>query len=211
MATSNNGKTAQDLLDRVLLGKPDETKAKVLELVLRLDISPQDELFLIMIAFNHLQILIEDAPHDWQALFIEFQGELAEWSDINLETLNSLIRKAENEQILAETSKSLVNALINSTASWNKLAATWEKSPPTSTDSKLTSRIRELSEQLQNIQASQSQVMDRLMRLQHGMSRNLNTKVTLPAWVLFLMTALTISSFYNYTLLNSISERLAQR
>lgn len=73
---SSNGKTAIDLLDRVLLGKPDETKAKVLELLLRLGISPEDELFLVMIALGQLQVLVEDTPNDWQALFVKFQEEL---------------------------------------------------------------------------------------------------------------------------------------
>lgn len=208
MATSNNGKTAQDLLDRVLLGKPEETKAKVLELVLRLGINPQDELFLIMIALNHLQVLIEDAPHDWQALFIEFSGELAEWSEVNRATLDSIIRKAEHEEILAKTSQQLVTSLSDLTAFSKELMKRLGNSPPLSSSSTQTLPVREFSDQLQNIIHTQNQVTDRLNRIQHASSQRSNTKATLPPWLLFLLAMLTISSFYNYNLLNNIHERL---
>lgn len=208
MINSSNGKTAQDLLDRVLLGRSDETKAKVLELVLRLGISPDDELFLVMIALNHLQVLIEDAPRDWQALFIDFQGELAEWSEINLDTLNSLIRKAENEQQLANISQSLVSALINSTDSWNKLASALEKSPLPSPSSKPTSPTPELLAQLQSVTQGQNQLKDQLTRQLHAMSQKLNVSVTLPAWLLMLLVALTTVNFFNAGSLHKLHERL---
>ncbi|KAB8333620.1 hypothetical protein SD80_012560 [Scytonema tolypothrichoides VB-61278] len=209
MPATNNGK-AQDLLDRVLSGKPDETKAKVLDLVLRLGINPQDELFIIMIALNHLQVLVEDAPQDWQTLFLDFQGELEEWSTINIETLNSLIRKSEQERILAETSQLLVSALTNSTESWNRLSGTLETSPLLSKSSMLISSIHELSEQLQSIQSAQNKQGQMITRLQHAMTTKSSVKLHLPPWLAILLGVLTISSIYNYLLLNAINGAIAK-
>lgn len=211
-ATNSNGhgKTAQDLLDRVLSGKPDETKARVLDLVLRLGINPQDELFIIMLALNHLQLLIEDAPQDWQTLFVNFQQELDEWSSIHLETLNSLIRKAEHEETLATISQTLVNALISSTESWKRLNSTLEKSPLLSKSSMVTSSIRELLEQSQSIQLVQNRQGQVITRLQQTLTTRLNARLRPPPWLTILLGVLTISSIYNYMLLNTIKEAIAR-
>lgn len=208
---NTNGRKTQDLLDRVLQGKPDDTKARVYELVLRLGINPDDELFLVMLALGQLQVLVEDAPTDWQILFTDFQGELAEWSEINLETLNSLIRKAEHEETLALTSQRLVNSLIDLTAFSTELMKRLDKLPPPSSVSKLTSHIHELSEQLQTISHTQNQATDRLNRIQHALNQNLRSNVkapSLPAWVMLTIGVLTCISFYNYTLLIAIKESL---
>ncbi|MBW4635833.1 MAG: hypothetical protein KME30_29310 [Iphinoe sp. HA4291-MV1] len=208
--SNGHGKTAQDLLDRVLSGKPDDTKARVLDLVLRLGINPQDELFIIMLALNHLQLLIEDAPQDWQTLFVNFQQELEEWSSLNLETLNSLIRKAEHEETLATISQTLVNALISSTESWKRLNSALEKSALLSKSSMLISSIHELLEHSQSIQSVQNKQGQAITRLQQTMTMRLSAKLHLPPWLIILLGVLTISSIYNYMLLNTIKEAIAR-
>lgn len=204
MHPDDSGKR-NDLLDRVLDGKDDQTKAKVLDLVLRLGVHPDDELFIVMIALNHLQVMIEDAPQDWQSLFVDFTHELDQWSKIHLETLNAIIRKSQQEETLATISASLVNALSNSTESWNALSKKLESSPLLSTNSKLMSSIHEVSTQLQSLHSSQKKTREGLTKLQNTNATSSAKKpVSLPFWLLLLLSALVISSFYNYTLLQTI-------
>ena len=64
------------LLDRVLQGLDASQRARVLDLVVRLGIEPDDPLFLISLATSQLQVLVEDAPKDWAELFGTFLTEL---------------------------------------------------------------------------------------------------------------------------------------
>ncbi|AKG24894.1 DUF6753 family protein [Calothrix sp. 336/3] len=207
MSTS---RTSQDLLDRVLVGRDDTTKARVLDLVLRLGISPQDELFIIMIALNHLQLLIEDAPQDWQTLFVDFQQELEEWSQINLDTLDAIIRKSEQEMLLAQTAQQLVSALTTSTACWTELSTLLSKSPLLSRVSNQTSQLQELSAQLQSIQTTQKQQGERLNKLLATTTKSTVNRLHLPPWLIILLTLLTLSSILNYLLLQAINGAIAK-
>ena len=63
-------------LDKALEGSPPETKARVLEIILKYKIDPDNEFFMIFVALGSLQILIEQSPQDWQVLFENFQEEL---------------------------------------------------------------------------------------------------------------------------------------
>lgn len=70
----NNGHNpkAQTLLDIVLDGQPPERKSRVLELALKSEIDPNEEIiFLLMIANGQLQALIEEAPQEWRKLLLE--------------------------------------------------------------------------------------------------------------------------------------------
>lgn len=134
----NGNKGQPDLLDRVLAGKSDDVKARVLELVYRLGIDSRDELFLVMIALGQLQILVEDAPNAWENLFFDFKNELNTWTDTNLDALDSLIRKAETEEMLAKSSQQLVSALANLTVSCNQLMKELQMSAQSSRNSSST-------------------------------------------------------------------------
>jgi hypothetical protein len=108
----SNGRTGErDLLDRVLEGKPDEVKARVLEMVYRLGIDPRDELFLVMIALGQLQILLEDAPQAWEGVFASFSAELEAWTESNIQMLEAIAKQAEAGEGIADTTKELVISL----------------------------------------------------------------------------------------------------
>jgi hypothetical protein len=175
-AFNGNGKHGQDLLDRVLAGRPDDVKARVLELVVRLGIDPRDELFLIMIALGQLQCLIEDSPNDWQALFHTFQEELIQWTDTHLETLETLARKAQTEEMLANTCTELVSSLARLTTTCNELMVRLPTSRPSSTSSAFNSmelnRDSEILRQMSNIE-------DTLRRSHHHLSRQLSQSANL--------------------------------
>jgi hypothetical protein len=199
MTTKGNGATATDLLDRVLLGKSDETKARVLELVLRLGISPQDELFLVMIALNHLQVLVEDAPQDWKALFENFSGELNQWTDTNLDVLNSLVTKAEHEKTLAENSKLLVSSLHVLTTTSTELLTYLQKQSQTSNEttwlqSYLSNALREQENTIQ-------QHLKRISSSLKFISQKSSASPALPSWLVVLLILLTASSSINTWLL----------
>jgi hypothetical protein len=203
----NNGispyATPQDLLDRVLAGKPDEVKARVLELVLRLGINPQDELFLVMIALNHLQLLVEDAPTEWQDLFIDFKGELDQWSDTNLNVLDSLIHKAKNEEALAESCKQLISALANLTISSNELVKQLQNQPQTSSvlSQELTYWFKDLSQKIGDISTQQTLLLTRMEKAIALTSRKWNAKIKFPGWLVALLFFLTATSVGNMWLL----------
>ncbi len=208
----NNGTypspTPQDLLDRVLAGKPADVKARVLDLVLRLQINPNDELFLLMIGLNYLVLLVEDAPDDWQDLFINFQDELEKWTDIHLETLNSIVQKAEQEKTLAENLKRLVNTLNTSATFWNKQIERLETSAPPSTALRPMCWKRERWEVLENQIVNQQQTTAKLVQFHRTLNQKLNVRIVLPTWVVVVLVALTLSSIHTYSLLDEISQHL---
>ncbi len=111
--TSTNGKSFRDSrthwLDKALEGKPPSVKARVLEIILKMGIDPEDEFFIIFVALGQLQVLIEDSPNDWKNLFAEFERELDEWATTNVETLSQLNHKTEALEELAQSFDKLGN------------------------------------------------------------------------------------------------------
>ena len=213
----NNGAfpspTPQDLLDRVLIGKDDTVKARVLQLVVRLGIDPQDELFLVMIALNHLQLLVEDAPTEWQELFFEFKGELNHWSETNLQVLDSLIAKAKNQEALAESCTLLITALSNLTVTSNELVTKLQNQPQTSKElsQELTSWFSDLSQRIGDISTQQTLMVNRLEKMTALTSKKWNAKATLPRWLVALLILLTVSSMGNTLVLLGIKPQFGSR
>ncbi|MGI2904734.1 DUF6753 family protein [Tolypothrix sp. VBCCA 56010] len=171
---SNGGKPEMDLLDKVLADKPPEVKARVLEVVYRLGISPKDELFLVMLALGYLQILIQDSPKEWEDLFLDFKNELDQWTDSNLEILDSLVRKAETEEMLAKNSQQLVAVLTNLTNCCNQLMTAVQTSGSRNSSS-LVNNFSFPDEILHKINALQEQNAQ-VSRLLNHLSRKGNGK-----------------------------------
>ena len=105
--TSNNEKSLRDSrthwLDKALEDSPPSVKARVLEIILKMGIDPEDEFFIIFVAIGQLQVLIEDSPNDWKNLFAEFERELDEWATTNVETLSHLHHKTKALEELAQS------------------------------------------------------------------------------------------------------------
>ena len=59
-------------LDKALEGQSPEIKARVLELVLKMGIEPEDEFFVIFVGMDQLQVLLLEAPEQWQKIFSRF-------------------------------------------------------------------------------------------------------------------------------------------
>ena len=92
-------------LDKALEGKPPEIKARVLEIILKMGIDPENEFFVIFVALGQLQVLIEDSPSEWKHLFEGFQEELGEWATTNVETLSHLTHKTLAMERLAQSGR----------------------------------------------------------------------------------------------------------
>ena len=111
----NNGQGSRDSrtqwLDKALEGKPPEIKARVLEIILKMGIDPENEFFVIFVALGQLQVLIEDSPSEWKHLFEGFQEELGEWATTNVETLSHLTHKTLTMERLAQSSERLGDTL----------------------------------------------------------------------------------------------------
>lgn len=124
---SNN--LSPDLLDQALNGRSDTQKARVLELVVKMGVSPNDEFWLIFVAIGQLQVLIEDSPTDWQQLFTNFQSELSQWTDSNLQTLDTLAAQARNTTDLTLTLQQLsstLNTLVQVSMPASTSSSSWE-------------------------------------------------------------------------------------
>lgn len=172
---SNGGRPEMDLLDKVLADKPPEVKARVLEVVYRLSISPKDELFLVILALGYLEVLIQDSPKEWEDLFLDFKNELDQWTDGNLEILDSLVRKAETEEMLAKNSQQLVAVLTNLTNCCNQLMTAVQTSVngyPNSSSLVNSSFPDEILHKINAIQEQNAQVL----RLLNHLSRKGNGK-----------------------------------
>ncbi|NJK49708.1 hypothetical protein HC931_17575 [Candidatus Gracilibacteria bacterium] len=111
----NNGRGTRDAktqwLDKALEGKSSEIKARVLEIILKMGIDPENEFFVIFVALGQLQVLIEDSPSQWKDLFEDFREELGEWATTNVETLSHLTHKTETMERLAQSSERLGDTL----------------------------------------------------------------------------------------------------
>ncbi|MEM6837885.1 MAG: DUF6753 family protein [Cyanobacteria bacterium P01_C01_bin.120] len=109
------------LLDQALAGRSDEEKVRVLNLILKMGVSPEDEFWLIFIALGQVQILIEDIPPRLDI----FRERLDQWTKTNLQTLRAL----ESEAIRIVELTTLLGEL---TITFKALSNTWEKSIPDS-------------------------------------------------------------------------------
>ncbi len=105
----NNGQGSRhsrtQWLDKALEGKPPEIKARVLEIILKMGIDPENEFLVIFVALGQLQVLIEDSPSEWKHLFEGFQEELGEWATTNVETLSHLTHKTLAMERLAQSGR----------------------------------------------------------------------------------------------------------
>lgn len=107
---SVNGKRTQ-WMDKALEDQPAERKARVLEIILKYGIDPEDEFFIIFVALGQLQVLIEESPQSWQTLFADFESALDAWSNNHLNSLEALAANAENSKEHAEGLKKLKKIL----------------------------------------------------------------------------------------------------
>lgn len=113
--------TSQTLLDKLIEGKSEEFKRKVLELVARTGLGPDDPLFVVLLATGRLEVLMEETPQALEALFTSWTREIRRSLDLveqaTLERQKSaiasaasaLIRKAERQEA-SRLLKSLVPA-----------------------------------------------------------------------------------------------------
>lgn len=104
-----------DLIDRALEGVDAERKARVLDIVYRLNLNPNDELLLFAIAIGHMETIIADAPSQWRETLDSFNKQFAPWKehlDSTLETQTKLAAALEMMiQGLSDQSASMHSSL----------------------------------------------------------------------------------------------------
>jgi hypothetical protein len=135
-------------LDKALDGQSAHIKARVLEIILKYGIDPENEFFIIFVALGQLQVLIENSPTEWEGVFQSFHNELDQWTDSNLKILESLVSKAEATDMLAQSLKELVNLLSNLTTTCGTLLERSQTSDQTSAD--LMPRLEHLIKDLES-------------------------------------------------------------
>ena len=189
----NNG--SSDLLDRALRDLSAEQRARVLDLVIRLEIDRDDPLWLIAIAIGQLQVLVTDAPEDWRETFVNFQSELITWTNTHLETLEAIAKQALVAKSLAKTS----NELNNST---EKLLILLNEHSKNSNNS--DRELRYLKNSLANLQKnmeSRFQTVERgtgqnLAQIEAQISSNRNMMKSLGVWVVCNMIVVGVFSIF---------------
>lgn len=191
----NNNNGSSDLLDRALRDLSAEQRARVLDLVIRLEIDRDDPLWLIAIAIGQLQVLVTDAPEDWRETFVNFQSELITWTNTHLETLEAIAKQALVAKSLAKTS----NELNNST---EKLLILLNEHSKNSNNS--DRELRYLKNSLTNLQKnmeSRFQTVERgtdqnLARIEAKISSNGNMMKSLGIWAVCNIILVGVSSLF---------------
>ena len=92
--------TPDKLLAEALQGKSEAFKRRVLDFALSCGLSPNDPLFLVLIATGQLEVMLEDAPKSLEILFKNWSQDLAR----NLELV---------EQVTVERQKVAINRAAN--------------------------------------------------------------------------------------------------
>ena len=100
-----------EAVEQLLNGRSEAIKTNVLNYIVKYNINPEHEFFVIFVALGTLETLIETSPQEWQEIFKGFEGELGKWANSNLETLNLISQKASITEQLARNSESLANTL----------------------------------------------------------------------------------------------------
>ncbi|MEL6441071.1 MAG: DUF6753 family protein [Cyanobacteria bacterium J06621_8] len=90
-------------LDRYLQDLPEAKKVKIYDLTLKMDIQPEDPMWLICLGLNQIFVLLEDTP----SILTEFTTQLESWSNNHLAVLEALSRKAQTMEEMSQVSKEL--------------------------------------------------------------------------------------------------------
>jgi hypothetical protein len=102
---------AQDLLDRALAGRTEAEKARALDLALRIGLSPEDELWLVVIAIGGIQGMLETYPDRIQHVLDEFFLTLDQWVTINTKVLELQDQQAQHMNNLTTIARELTSTL----------------------------------------------------------------------------------------------------
>ena len=112
MALAN--KQRMELIDQALEGQSAEVKARVLAIIIRYNIDVRNEFFLIFVAIGHLLAIVEESPENWRALFDDFKGELDEWTNANLRTLEAIHQQGAAQERMSQSFLKLTDSILNS-------------------------------------------------------------------------------------------------
>ena len=103
-----------ELIDQALDGQSAEVKARVLAIIIRYNIDVRNEFFLIFVAIGHLLAIVEESPENWRALFDDFKGELDEWTNANLRTLEAIHQQGAAQERMSQSFLKLTDSILNS-------------------------------------------------------------------------------------------------
>ena len=111
---SLQSKQRMELIDQALDGQSAEVKARVLAIIIRYNIDVRNEFFLILVAIGHLLAIVEESPENWRSLFDDFKGELDEWTDANLRTLEAIHQQGAAQERMSQSFLKLTDSILNS-------------------------------------------------------------------------------------------------
>lgn len=112
---------AKAKLERFLADKPEADKALILQMLIDLEISPDEEFFAIIIGLGYLQGLPLQAPRQLHTWSEQLQQQLDSWQASYGQTLTLLADKATATAALSETATQLSSNLTTITQVCNAL------------------------------------------------------------------------------------------
>lgn len=163
MFNSNGSATKRERatknLQMALQGESPEHINRVLSLIIKFDIDPDEEFFLIIAAIGHLKVLVEDAPKEWQHLFELFSGELEQWATTNVDHLKLLAEKTETIENLA-----LSCSRLGSTLELLQIVSQ-EQTNQLKNSINLSTELRELKQELRELQEYKQELKVQILTL----------------------------------------------
>jgi hypothetical protein len=170
----NNNSKSPDLLQQAVKPLDDSQRARVLEFALKCQIDPTDPFWVQYIILGELQV------SEWRDLLLEFKDELQlladtneQWSEVNLELMDSLVKKAQIEETLSTSLGSLLTALNSLMTSSQELTQQLKSSREGSTG------LLSVQTQLTELKLLSDRSLDTLQRL----SRKLADSGDRSAWM----------------------------
>lgn len=178
----------KDLIDTALAHRSDKERARVLDLVRKMGVSQEDDFWLIFIAIGQLQVLVEDTPVQWQAIFDDFKEYLGQWSDKNIELMTLLDTQNQGIAMLAEDIQYLQTVSGENSqrliASFNELATLLATLGKVSNDSE--QHVAHLTTSVQQLQQQNSQLLTQMSTMAKEMTAirtTLNTPHRTSWWI----------------------------
>ena len=109
----SNGQGQITMLDRALEGATAEHKARVRGLLMSYGVENDNEFYMLFVAFNHLTVLVQEAPENWRALFDDFEEKLDAWATQNLRTLEAINQQSDNTERMSRCFQELAKSMTS--------------------------------------------------------------------------------------------------
>lgn len=206
-------KQRMELIDQALEGQSAEVKARVLAIIIRYNIDVRNEFFLIFVAIGHLLAIVEESPENWRALFDDFKGELDEWTNANLRTLEAIHQQGAAQERMSQSFLKLTDSILNSNGKTEALQSNLIKLSKTlgsltSSLNQITQDSRQNRDAISTVRSDMSKLVTGLLNVKKSAEGASSTSFWLTVGSGVLTLALGIGFWQQHQTLAEHSKRL---